>query len=215
MELLMQSKAGITALIVVVLACVGAALPGTAGAATACAKKGSKTVAASERARIYTQKGTGQEKGSVLYFGCWYSNERRTKIYTAGDPDVDHAGTFRLAEKFVGFETETADPTGGESDASVQVFNLKTGKRVASELVGDNNATFHSVTALVVKANGSFGWIEAATAASQVNRRVKARDKSGLRLLDDGTDIRPDSLALAGSTLYWTRGGAPRSASLN
>jgi hypothetical protein len=34
------------------------------------------------------------------------------------------------------------------------------------------------------------------------------------RLIAEGADIRARSLALAGSTLYWTQAGAPRSAAL-
>jgi hypothetical protein len=44
---------------------------------------------------------------------------------------------------------------------------------------------------------------------------VRAVDAAGDRLLADGNNIAPNSLALAGSTLYWTQGGAPQSASLS
>ncbi|MFI4985585.1 MAG: hypothetical protein ACHP93_03090 [Solirubrobacterales bacterium] len=42
-----------------------------------------------------------------------------------------------------------------------------------------------------------------------------AADKAGERLLASGTEIDPDSLALAGNTLYWTEGGKPLSAPVN
>ena len=41
-----------------------------------------------------------------------------------------------------------------------------------------------------------------------------ALDSSGERLLASGTELAPSSLALAGSTLYWTQGGRPFSAGL-
>jgi len=43
---------------------------------------------------------------------------------------------------------------------------------------------------------------------------VRAVDKTGSRLLASGGDIDPTSLALAGSTLYWTQGSLPFSAQL-
>jgi hypothetical protein len=79
------------------------------------------------------------------------------------------------------------------------------------------------VVALVVKANGSVAWI-----AEDVERSMNVgssevvpyfdvweADKTGSRLLASGFDVDPSSLALAGSTLYWTQGGKPFSASLN
>jgi hypothetical protein len=40
-------------------------------------------------------------------------------------------------------------------------------------------------------------------------------DKNGSRLLASSTEIDPSSLALAGSTLYWTQGGKSMSSPLN
>jgi hypothetical protein len=71
-----------------------------------------------------------------------------------------------------------------------------------------------NVTAMVVKANGSAAWIvEVFSDPSEYE--VRAVDRAGARRLALGTDVRPRSLALAGSTLYWTQGGKPFSATLN
>jgi hypothetical protein len=48
-----------------------------------------------------------------------------------------------------------------------------------------------------------------------VLREVHAVDTTGSRLLASGTDIGSKSLALAGSTLYWTQGDTPMSTTLN
>jgi hypothetical protein len=42
-----------------------------------------------------------------------------------------------------------------------------------------------------------------------------ARLCAGTRLLALGFDVSPSSLALAGSTIYWTQGVKPESASLS
>ena len=78
--------------------------------------------------------------------------------------------------------------------------------------------------AIVVKADGSVAWIawdlqrsrEYTSSSSEARfYDVYASDKSGTRLLASGFDVSPFSLALAGSTIYWTQGGKPVSAALN
>ncbi len=68
--------------------------------------------------------------------------------------------------------------------------------------------------AIVVKRDGSVAWI-VETIQELGGYQVHAVDKSGSRVLASSPDIDPTSLALAGSTLYWTQGGQPESATLN
>jgi hypothetical protein len=46
----------------------------------------------------------------------------------------------------------------------------------------------------------------------EVRRSTPTRNESAL--LDSGTDVLPDSLAVSPGLVYWTRGTAPRSAPL-
>jgi hypothetical protein len=68
--------------------------------------------------------------------------------------------------------------------------------------------------AVVVKTDGSVAWI-VETDQEDGKYQVHAVDKTGSRVLALGPDIAPSSLALAGSTLYWTQGGKPFSAALD
>jgi hypothetical protein len=68
--------------------------------------------------------------------------------------------------------------------------------------------------AIVVKRDGSVAWI-VETIQELGGYQVHAVDKSGSRVLASSPDIDRTSLALAGSTLYWTRSGEPFSSSLN
>jgi hypothetical protein len=70
------------------------------------------------------------------------------------------------------------------------------------------------ITSLAVKSDGAVAWI-VQTDEENGSYQVHAVDRSGARLLATGTDVAPASLALAGSTLYWTQRGRPFSASLN
>jgi hypothetical protein len=66
-----------------------------------------------------------------------------------------------------------------------------------------------------VKSDGSVAWIvDVYGSENPVEYQVRALDRSGGRVLASGAGIAPTSLALAGSTLYWTQGGKPFSASL-
>jgi hypothetical protein len=67
---------------------------------------------------------------------------------------------------------------------------------------------------IVVKSDGAVTWITDAF-HKEDRFEVHALDKTGERVLAVGSDIAAESLALAGSTLYWTQGGKPFSAPLN
>jgi hypothetical protein len=71
-----------------------------------------------------------------------------------------------------------------------------------------------NLTAMVVKANGSAAWIVEVFSDPR-EYEVRAVDTAGARRLALGKDVRPGSLALVGSTLYWTQDGKPFSTTLN
>jgi hypothetical protein len=86
-----------------------------------------------------------------------------------------------------------------------------TGTKVTPEPATEGLGT---VVALVVKSDGSTAWI-VATDAENGGYQVHAVDKTGSRTLATSSAIAPGSLALAGSTLYWTQGEQPMSATLD
>jgi hypothetical protein len=75
------------------------------------------------------------------------------------------------------------------------------------------------ITALVLKSNGSIAWILYRVDWRSFERtytyEVWKADSGGTVLLDSDPQIDPESLALNGSTLFWTRAGEPRSATLD
>lgn len=66
---------------------------------------------------------------------------------------------------------------------------------------------------LVVKSDGAVAWT--VDTEEGPGRQVWAIDRSGKRLVAEGTNLDPHSLALAGSTIYWTQDGQAFSAPLN
>ena len=100
----------------------------------------------------------------------------------------------------------------------VWVRNLATGKLLHRMPNGSppepGDVGIGDTEAIVVRPDGSVAWI--ATASDELGGvQVRSVDKTGSHLLAASPEIEPDSLALAGSTLYWTQGGKPMSASLN
>jgi hypothetical protein len=71
--------------------------------------------------------------------------------------------------------------------------------------------------AIVVKNDGSVAWVAEDFYLSEnkpTYYQIHAVDKMGSRVVAEGTDIDPRSLALAGRTLYWTQNGQAMSAPL-
>jgi hypothetical protein len=122
-----------------------------------------------------------------------------------------------LSGPFVAYE----EGSGGEATNTylVVVRNLRTGRIIRSLPTGTPVISRPSwvgigpTTEIVLKSDGAVAWI--VETGSPTEYQVHAVDQSGSRVLASGTDIDPSSLALAGSTLYWTQGGQPFSASLD
>jgi len=138
-----------------------------------------------------------------------------------------------LASEVFSFRTF---PIPGLEEWHVDVENLRTGQVLHSVPtgtvpganggqttvpVGDtppNTVGVGPIVTLVVKSDGAVAWtVENRIPARHVPAiyEVHALDGSGARVLATGSDIDPHSLALAGSTLYWTRDGKPMSAPLD
>lgn len=69
---------------------------------------------------------------------------------------------------------------------------------------------------LVVKGDGSVAWIAQDTETKEgYSYQLHVLDREGEHVLASSPELAPYSLALTGSTLYWTENGKPFSATLN
>jgi hypothetical protein len=184
-------------------------------------------LAANTQALLYETIETEALAGGVIY-GCAYGHKG---IYLLGKP-LPNVGTSEgiggvklevLAGLIVSYKDVSAGPNYNYE--AVVVSDLRNGHMLRiirnSERVG---AGVGAVVAIVVKTDGAVAWIVEAhrELSSPINDfngiveyAVEAADEAGKRLLASGPGIDPTSLALAGSTLYWTQGGKPASAVLN
>ena len=112
------------------------------------------------------------------------------------------------------FEGADGDPQG--STADIVVASLSSGRILKD--VADGNGPGGSgtggTTSLVLKPDGAVAWIVSFFANNMNVQQVYADDASGYRLIASSAAIAPNSLALAGSTIYWLQAGAAQSATL-
>ncbi|MDX6689108.1 MAG: hypothetical protein QOG15_565 [Solirubrobacteraceae bacterium] len=165
-----------------------------------------KTLMASARVRVFESNTTHAT------YGCLLSRKRPHRFYvpdfpTGYDP-IAVAGRFVAYGAYSDCAAGFCDPNG------VIVQDLRTGHVTFAD-ASLRVATVHS---LVLRANGSVAWIQ-----SSFNELgsflpgfavVKVQRGQPPVILDSGPTVAPDSLALAGGTLYWTKDGTPSSGAL-
>ena len=174
------------------------------------------------QAEIYlAPHGQGFAASSFAY-GCTFSNKRS---YALGRYDPECLGSpqgggcggvedITLAGPIGAYEESSESPGEGAS-YTVVVRDLRTGRVLHKVAAGPPGRG--PTTGIVVKSDGAVAWIVESRAVSNppAEYQVHVLDKTGNRVLASGSEVEPHSLALAGSTLYWTQGGKPMSAVLN
>jgi hypothetical protein len=191
-------------------ATIAAATSLAAGAAAApaatkitCATKGS-TLAAGPSARVFTA-GTGSAR---RVYGCATSANKLRNLGKAAGEGVD-TKLVAVTGVRVAYVISSCGDTGCQQ--SVLVRDLKTGKSVSAALAAPGDVE-QKVTDLVLSRTGTVGWIseERADSGAATKRYVSTRKPgsfTGIPVVPvaTGLDIVAGSLALAGSTLYWTQ----------
>jgi hypothetical protein len=161
-------------------------------------------------------------EGREEIFGCAHGAKRSYHIGLppyGGPGESGGVGPVALVGPIVAYDV--GERAGVESTRSVEeiwVRNLRTGKLIHRIPNGSppepGDVGLGDTAAIVVKSDGSVAWIVRA-GEKLGGIQVRSVDKTGSHLLATSPEIDPTSLALAGSTLYWTQGGKPMSAALN
>ena len=156
-----------------------------------------RTEQANGVARLYSTR----LNGDVHYHGCVYNQRRNLGDFavrgrTRGATGVSLQGYF-LGSVVHGLDCGRGDCRPDE----VWVYDLRR-PDAAARIPGGS---------FVLRADGSFAVITNRDAEG--NSQVVVLDARGLHILDQG-DIAPESLALAGHTLYWTHDAQARSGTM-
>jgi hypothetical protein len=205
--------------------------------AAACRRGQSRVIVADTQAEVYKARKPDSLPEYIGVWGCAYGHAHPTFLGSlpecgGGGPC---GGTIKetLTGPLVAYEQYAVRES--ESEWYVIVRDLRTGRVIHSAPTGTVLTPAHEcdtpgrcqgvgpTTTIVLKSDGAVAWIAEdedrstgldGTPEHRVYWDVESLDQSGSRLLASGFDIDPHSLALAGSTLYWTQAGKPFSAQL-
>jgi hypothetical protein len=187
----------------------------------------SRMISANGQAMVYEKLDTATQEGGV--YGCTY---RYKHTYFLGEHQgFSSSGGGGIALETLGgsmvaFFEAVAGPSGAVW--KIVVRNLRNGQALHKTPTGpslppsppENGEPARQYVgigpaqSIVVKSDGAVAWV-VETGKVEEFYQVRALDHSGEKLLASESDINPSSLAIAGSTLYWTQGGKPFSATLD
>ncbi len=181
----------------------------------------SRSVVADAQAQIYESPASSRYPELLDVYGCAYGHKRSFLLgpvpygSSSGAGGVSHEALFGL---IIAYDEVANSPCCDHWWVLVRdlrdgrvLRRVPTGTPVRPEPL---SVGIGPAVAIVVKRDSSVAWI-VETDQEEGKYQVHAIDKSGSRVLASGSDIDPSSLALAGSTLYWTQDGQPASAVLN
>jgi len=198
-------------------------------------------VAADSQAEIYIahepyyEEGTHARLGTLAsYRGCVYGRARSFLLGMVGVGSSRggvSTGNITLHGTVVAYAKYRAVIEIAEV-VQLTVQDLRTGRVIRSvpdgvplKVTSDYfSIGVGQISSIVLKTDGSVAWIardvlRSEKAEHETGKEVNyydlyALDRHGERLIAAGTDVAPNSLALAGTVVYWTEGGTPHSAPL-
>jgi hypothetical protein len=189
-----------------------------AGASAAQAKRTcypahSTTLAATKSVRVFQTRGFSRDTKTHATYGCLLSAKHPYRFVVLDFPEgFEH---ITIAGHFVSYAAYSDCAADYCNPNAVMVQDLRTGRRTFAE--GTLVAVAH-VSDLVLRPDGTVAWIQTSyddNGSVRPGLDVVAGGPARTPvLLDSGTDVAPGSLALAGPTAYWTKGGQPRSGTL-
>jgi hypothetical protein len=156
-----------------------------------------RTIAANASARLFRVGPIGEYE----LFVCWRPTRRVIRL---GELSIDQIGPVHplLAGKWVAYDRQYCDDDG--CDGQIVVRSARTGRRLRH--APDQNGL---VGGIVLTLGGDVAWIRVTAATA-----VYSLDARGLRTLDPGPGVVPNSLALAGSQVFWLHAAGAMTARL-
>lgn len=184
--------------------------------------RGTKTIAHSRRARIFSDERTGDD------YACLYSNGHARFLSTTEHWEYE---LVRFSGRYVAFVAfaETANAYVGVMNLNTgrvrlfreyeEVAPIKAPRNECPSAVPNCSVVCPQVDSLVLESNGAVAWIAVnfpapspttdSSCGTQIApvTEVRRYDQGGLGVIATGAGIVPSSLRLAGSTLSFTDDG--------
>lgn len=159
--------------------------------------------------------GCAYARGRTVIFGRPFTGTAAASGGISFEVLAGHMAAFE-AGRTTGYTEEEGGDTGRL--VVVNLLNAKTVHRVPDGYAGREDANHVGapghVEQILLKPDGSAAWT-VATDPQFGTYQLLAVDSSGWRLLAQGANIAPHSLAAVGDTLYWTAGGVAELAELH
>jgi hypothetical protein len=189
-----------------------------------CPGRAGKTLAHSRQARVWYTGDPDAEDRGASYFGCLKSNGRVRKLAETNGcfHECDGVGLARLEGHYLAWDYSTSFSYGGgapsSSSDSVQVFDLRSGKRVSSAVFSssqyDGTTTVVSggpLASLLLAPHGTAVLLYGTNPSFTLGDVPRGAEEASS--IDSGA-IDPASLTIDGEVLSWTNAGQARMLSL-
>lgn len=170
-----------------------------------CSLSGSTTIYQDETVRVYYKYDADYSLNS---YACLYQAGKRRLIFQTPEDWADSLDLIQRRGHRIAF-WDFGGGKYGNTWSFVCVFDVGPGKLRCS-------TARDYVKGVGLTPAGSVAWLEAPTELTGGRSYVRKRDARAKHpvLLDSGADIDPDSFAVGGHHIYWTRAGAPQSATM-
>jgi hypothetical protein len=208
---LVRGHLGTIAVAVTVAVLAGAAWSQAAnrGHRSPCSLSGSFTLYQDTRLRVYEKYFDGGERQET--YACLNAANKRRKLAEFDDLfGGESVDVIRVRAPWIAYSL-LGGSKGGGTWGYACVLNLRSGQRWC-EPTDD-----YAVLGLGLTRAGSFAWMDSrydATPGHSLSvHKLDAERHQAVRL-DTGHDIDPDSFAVGGHHIYWTKAGAPQSATM-
>jgi len=189
-----------------------AATPARAAPKRACSREGSRTVFETRHVRVY--RWLDRYIRTERVFACLYSTGRPWSIgdvWEADDHSYSRVEVVVVRRQYIAYVLRDADIHEGPESAAVLVRDLRSGK-----IVHAYGRAGYAIHAVVMNRHGAVAWSGAGDEEGALPeiRRSDRGDRHASRLLDQGSALDMNSLALRGGRLEWRNGAESRSAPL-
>ncbi len=180
----------------------------TAAAAAPCRPAKTMTIAKTKDARMFKSSRSGN------IYGCLFSRNKSVLLDRSEEPaaitEVLHA---RIAGRFALLAVDAVDDAFGFDHYHLTYASLKSGK--VREISATKRAGGERFTDIELSSKGPCAWIQEKTIENDaLQHEVYKRDANGIKRLDVGVGIVPNSLKLKGEVVSWQNAGKTRTARL-
>jgi hypothetical protein len=169
-----------------------------------CARRGSRTLFRDTTVRVYSFT----RETETRTYACLLRTSKRRWLDTTYEDDASWFSQFQHRGHWLGFLEDWGTKYGNQG-SNVTAINMRTGERAGT------SSEFTITYGIGLTSRGSLAWLDVPYdhPSEYSVHKITAGARESV-LLDSGPDIDSTSLAVAGTHVYWIRGGLTKTASM-